>query len=86
MGAGRTGHVAWVVDDLAAESVRLAAAGCPLIHTASSGAVSVAWHGGGDLFPHPVEVHRAGPPILGMHDRLRRLAEDWDGVDPVRRM
>ena len=72
-------HVSWVVDDLAAESARLEAQGCGLIHTASTGAVSVAWHDGGPLFPHPIEVHRAGAPILGMRPRLEVLTEDWDG-------
>jgi catechol 2,3-dioxygenase-like lactoylglutathione lyase family enzyme len=81
---GQLGHVSWVVEDLAAESARLEELGCPLIHTASSGAVNVAWHQGGPLFPHPIEVHRAGPPILGMHARLTALAEDWDGTDPLR--
>lgn len=80
---GGLGHVSWVVDDLAPESARLEAAGCPLIHTASSGGVSVAWHHGGPLFPHPIEVHRAGPPILGMKGALDALAEAWDGSDPI---
>jgi catechol 2,3-dioxygenase-like lactoylglutathione lyase family enzyme len=78
------GHVSWVVEDLEAESARLENLGCALIHTASSGAVNVAWHRGGPLFPHPIEVHRAGPPILGMHARLAGLAEAWDGSDPLR--
>jgi catechol 2,3-dioxygenase-like lactoylglutathione lyase family enzyme len=80
------GHVSWVAADLAAESRWLVAAGCPLIHTASSGAISVAWHEGGALFPHPIEVHRAGPPILGMHGRLADLARSWDGGNPMRPM
>ena len=80
----RVGHVAWVVDDLDAEAERLAAAGCRLIHTASTGAVAVAWFDGGTLFPHPIEVHRAGPPILGMHGRLAALADGWDGRDLLR--
>jgi catechol 2,3-dioxygenase-like lactoylglutathione lyase family enzyme len=84
IGSGRTGHVAWVVDDLAAEIDRLGAAGCRLIHTAAAGAVEVAWFDGGPLFPHPIEVHRAGPPILGMYERLATLARDWDGADPLR--
>ncbi len=78
------GHVSWVVEDLEAESARLEELGCSLIHTASSGAVNVAWHHGGTLFPHPIEVHRAGPPILGMHARLAALADGWDGTDPLR--
>lgn len=80
------GHVSWVVPDLAAESARLAAAGCALIHTASSGPVSVAWHDGGPLFPHPIEVHQSGAPILGMHARLTALADGWDGTDALRPM
>jgi catechol 2,3-dioxygenase-like lactoylglutathione lyase family enzyme len=82
----RVGHVSWVVDDLAAETARLESLGSPLIHTASLGAVNVAWHEGGSLFPHPIEVHLAGAPILGMHARLTALAEGWDGSDVVRPM
>ena len=82
--AGGVGHVSWVVDDLLTETARLDALGCTLIHTASLGAVNVAWHDGGDLFPHPIEVHLAGAPILGMHDRLAQLADGWDGRDPLR--
>ena len=83
---GAVGHISWVVDDLAAETARLAGLGCPLIHTATLGLVSVAWHDGGSLFPHPIEVHQAGPPILGMHARLATLAETWDGTDVLRQM
>jgi catechol 2,3-dioxygenase-like lactoylglutathione lyase family enzyme len=82
----RVGHVSWVVDDLDTEAQRLAGAGCRLIHTASTGAVAVAWFDGGSLFPHPIEVHRAGPPILGMHGRLAALADGWDGRDLLRPM
>lgn len=83
---GHLGHVSWVVDDLEAESARLESLGCRLIHTSSLGAVSVAWHDGGELFPHPIEVHRAGAPILAMHSRLTALAAYWDGSDPLRPM
>jgi catechol 2,3-dioxygenase-like lactoylglutathione lyase family enzyme len=83
---GDVGHVSWVVDDLAAESERLEGLGCGLIHTANAGAVSVAWHHGGPLFPHPIEVHRAGAPILGMHARLTALAAGWDGTELTRPM
>lgn len=79
-------HVSWVVDDLAVETARLESLGCPLIHTASLEAVNVAWHEGGSLFPHPIEVHLAGPPILGMKPRLDGLADGWDGSSPMRPM
>lgn len=85
---GELSHVSWVVDDLESESYRLEQLGCGLIHGAvvGGGAVQVAWHHGGDLFPHPIEVHRSGPPILGMHPRLAALAEGWDGTDLGRPM
>ncbi|HEY7010158.1 MAG TPA: VOC family protein [Jatrophihabitantaceae bacterium] len=86
VGAGGLGHVSWLADDLDAESRRLDALGCRLIHTATSGQVAVAWHDGGGLFPHPIEVHRAGPAIRSMHARLTALAAGWDGTEPVRPM
>jgi catechol 2,3-dioxygenase-like lactoylglutathione lyase family enzyme len=82
----RVGHVSWVADDLGVEIDRLRAAGCRLIHTAVSGPIEVAWLDGGSLFPHPIEVHRAGPTILGMHGRLSALAQGWDGGDVMRPM
>ncbi|MEV6841927.1 VOC family protein [Actinoplanes sp. NPDC051411] len=81
IGFDRIGHVSWVTEDLAAEGVRLEAAGCRPIHEAVTGAVHVAWYTGGTLFPHPIELHRAGPPILGLHDRLAAAARGWDGRD-----
>ncbi len=84
IGFDRVGHVSWVTEDLAAEGARLTAAGCRLIHEAVSGAVHVAWYDGGSLFPHPIELHRAGAPILGMHGRLTAAARDWDGRDLLR--
>jgi methylmalonyl-CoA/ethylmalonyl-CoA epimerase len=84
MPSAGVGHVSWVVPDLDVESARLAGLGCRLIHTASLGEVRVAWHDGGPLFPHPIEVHRSGGPILGMHARLVALADGWDGSHPQR--
>jgi catechol 2,3-dioxygenase-like lactoylglutathione lyase family enzyme len=78
------GHVSWVVPDLEVESARLTSLGCHLIHTAALGEVQVAWHDGGSLFGHPIEVHRAGGPILGMQPRLAALADGWDGAHPQR--
>jgi hypothetical protein len=68
---GAVSHVAWVVDDVAAESDRLAGLGCRLINTARSGPIAVAWHDGGPLFPHPIEVHQHNEVIAGMHARLQ---------------
>jgi catechol 2,3-dioxygenase-like lactoylglutathione lyase family enzyme len=70
---GAVSHVSWVVPDLAQESARLAELGCGLISTARSGPITVAWHGGGPLFPHPIELHQHNDVIAGMHGRLCAL-------------
>jgi hypothetical protein len=57
------------------ESARLERLGCQLINTARSGPISVAWHDGGPLFPHPVEIHQHNDVIAGMHGRLAALRE-----------
>jgi catechol 2,3-dioxygenase-like lactoylglutathione lyase family enzyme len=79
---GRVSHVAWVVPDLERESARLAGLGCELINTARSGPVRVAWHYGGPLFPHPVEVHQHSSVIDGMQDRLAALRAGEDSGMP----
>ena len=73
---GTVSHVSWVVPDLAAESARLERLGCQLINTARSGPISVAWHDGGPLFPHPIEVHQDNEVIAGMHQHLCALRAD----------
>ncbi len=70
---GAVSHVSWVVPDLEQESARLARLGCRLINTARSGPISVAWHDGGPLFPHPIELHQHNDVIVGMRDRLVAL-------------
>jgi hypothetical protein len=67
---GAVSHVSWVVPDVEQESARLARLGCRLINTATSGPISVAWHEGGPLFPHPIELHQHNDVIAGMHGRL----------------
>jgi len=75
---GAVSHVSWVVPDLEQESARLARLGCRLINTARSGPISVAWHHGGSLFPHPIELHHHNDVIAGMHDRLVALRPSDD--------
>jgi catechol 2,3-dioxygenase-like lactoylglutathione lyase family enzyme len=70
---GAVSHVSWVVPDVAQESERLERLGCQLINTARTGPISVAWHDGGPLFPHPIELHQHNEVIAGMHDRLAAL-------------
>jgi len=75
---GAVSHVSWVVPDVEEESARLERLGCRLINTARSGVISVAWHEGGPLFPHPIEVHQHNDVIAGMHDRLVALRAAGD--------
>jgi len=70
---GAVSHVSWVVPDVERESARLERLGCRLINTARSGPISVAWHDGGPLFGHPVELHKHNEAIAGMHHRLTAL-------------
>ena len=70
---GTVSHVSWVVPDLPQESARLERLGCRLINTATTGPIRVAWHDGGPLFPHPVELHQHNDVIAGMHGRLVAL-------------
>ena len=74
LASGAVSHVSWVVPDVAQESARLARLGCRLINTARSGPISVAWHDGGPLFRHPIEVHQHNDVIAGLHDRLLALS------------
>ena len=67
-----------MVPDITQESARLARLGCRLINTARSGPISVAWHHGGPLFPHPIELHQHNDVIAGMHDRLVALRPSDD--------
>jgi hypothetical protein len=60
------------------ESARLARLGCRLINTSRSGVISMAWHDGGPLFPHPIELHQHNDVIAGMHDHLVALRAGSD--------
>ena len=70
---GTVSHVSWVVPDLNQETARLVRLGCRLINTARSGPIEVAWHDGGPLFGHPVELHQHNDAIAGLHARLAAL-------------
>jgi catechol 2,3-dioxygenase-like lactoylglutathione lyase family enzyme len=72
---GAVSHVSWVVPDVGEESARLARLGCRLINTARSGPIEVAWHDGGPLFGHPVELHQHNDVIAGMYARLVALRD-----------
>jgi len=85
-GAG-IGHVAWLADDLAAESERLQACGLTPFHAGRASPASAVWFTGGSVFGHPVEVLRRAPEIERFYALVRAAAEGWDGsAEPFRVM
>jgi Glyoxalase/Bleomycin resistance protein/Dioxygenase superfamily len=78
------GHVAWLTDDLEAESAELERQGLALVHSGASGPVQAHWHDGGPLFGHPVEVLRRCPEILGFYEAIGAASRNWDGSRPLR--
>jgi hypothetical protein len=80
------GHVAWLADDLAAETARLEAAGLRPFHSGRVGPVSAVWFDGGPLFGHPVEVLQRREELLGFYEMVGDAAEGWDGSEPFRAM
>ena len=81
---GGVGHVAWLADDLEAETARLQAAGLRAFHAGRAGPVSAVWFDGGPLLGHPVEVLQRCEEILGFYAMVRAAAQDWDGSHPLR--
>lgn len=83
---GGVGHVAWLVDSLAAEVDRLAALGLTRFHTGQTGPASAVWLRGDPLLGHPVEVLERRDELLGFYAMVRGAASGWDGSDPLRIM
>ena len=69
-GAG-VGHVAWLADDLEAETARLTAAGLRPFHTGRAGPASAVWFDGDPAFGHPVEVLARREEILRFYEMVR---------------
>lgn len=84
LGGAGFGHVAWLADDLEAETARLTAAGLPLFHTGRSGPVRAHWFDARGTLGHHVEVLQRSPELLGFYERIRAAADGWDGADPLR--
>ena len=80
----RIGHVAWLADDLDAESDALANEGLPLVRTGGSGPVQTRWHDGRSLLGHSVELLRRSPEILAFYDSVRSASVGWDRRRPLR--
>jgi hypothetical protein len=82
---GGLGHVAWLADDLAAETGRLEAADLAPFHAGRTGPASAVWFEGGPL-GHPVEVLQRRAEILGFYAMVAKAAAGWDGSEPYRVM
>ena len=67
------GHVAWLADDLAAETRRLEAAGPTAFHTGRTGPASAVWFDGGELLGHNIEVLQVRDEILGFYEQVRGM-------------
>jgi catechol 2,3-dioxygenase-like lactoylglutathione lyase family enzyme len=80
----RIGHVAFLADDLDAETEALEAAGLPLFHTGRSGPIRAHWFDGRSVFGHHVEVLQRSDVLLGLYEMMRTSHEGWDGSDPLR--
>jgi catechol 2,3-dioxygenase-like lactoylglutathione lyase family enzyme len=80
------GHVAWLADDLGAETARLSAAGLTPFHAGRTGPAEAVWFDGGAQLGHNVEVLRRRDEILGFYALVRAAAEGWDGTNPYRVM
>ena len=81
---GGVGHIGFLADSLADETVRLARLGFEPFHAGRTGPASVVWFDGGDLFGHPIEVLQRNDELLGIYETIRRASEQWDGSDPYR--
>jgi catechol 2,3-dioxygenase-like lactoylglutathione lyase family enzyme len=82
--APRPGHVAWLADDLDAETERLTAGGLHLFHTGRAGPVRAHWFDARATLGHHIEVLQRAPELLGFYDMMRAAAQGWDGRDPLR--
>ncbi|HLH66547.1 MAG TPA: VOC family protein [Solirubrobacteraceae bacterium] len=81
---GGVGHVAWLAESLDDEVERLKRAGFTPFHAGRTGPACAVWLDGGPLLGHPVEVLARCDELLGFYERVRKVAEGWDGSDPLR--
>jgi hypothetical protein len=86
MGVGLYGlnHVAWLVDDMDAETQRLECIGVPLILTATAGPQEFRYHDAVEQLGHRIEFYLAIPQVLETFAAVREAAHGWDGRDVLR--
>jgi catechol 2,3-dioxygenase-like lactoylglutathione lyase family enzyme len=86
MGVGHYGlnHVAWLADDLDAETERLESIGIPLILTATAGPQEFRFHDAVEQLGHRIEFYQAISQVLQVYRAVQEAARDWDGRDVLR--
>ncbi len=86
MGVGTYGlhHLAWLVDDLDAETARLEGMGMRQIMSATAGPQEFRFHDAGDVLGSRIEVYLGEPPVPALFGAVARAARDWDGENCLR--
>jgi Glyoxalase/Bleomycin resistance protein/Dioxygenase superfamily len=74
-------HVAYLVDDVLAESERLAARGSPRFFFGRNGPVQLVYH---DTPEGVIELLNGGEFFEGFCAAVAAQAADWDGTEPLR--
>jgi len=78
-------HVAHFVDEFAAATASLTAAGCgEVLYAETSTGMPFAFHDGLDERDHLIEIYERTPALERFYDMVRDTAAGWDGADPVR--
>jgi hypothetical protein len=77
--------IAYIVDDPAAESERLEAAGMPKFVHLRQGPIQISLHDA-PLLGHAIEVHENTDAINGLFALFAAGAAGWDGSEPLREM
>jgi methylmalonyl-CoA/ethylmalonyl-CoA epimerase len=88
LGVGQYGlhHLAWLVDDLDAESARLEGMGMSQIMSATIGAQEFRFHDARDTLGCRIEIYLGEPPVPTLFAAIARASQGWDGKDCVRGM
>ena len=76
-------HLAYIVEDLPAERVRLEALGLTLLFDAKNGPHDSMLFDA-PLLGHTIEVHRDFTLFKQLREAMVAAADGWDGTDPVR--
>ena len=84
-GGGNVAHIAYIVDDPAAETERLEAAGMPKFLHLRVGEIQISLHDA-PLLGHAIEVHENTDAIHDLFALFAAGAEGWDGSNPLRQM